>query len=281
VKTTGKLTPRSFRIIQEGISTALVIEDDADWDVMIKGQLTELAKGSQHIMNTPTPHSPYGDGWWYIATGHCSVGANPNIDQPHWIVENDPTVPPDDQRSMFFFGPLVGPKQLAGPNKRLLFGLDRFMCTGSYAVSLAGAKRIIYDQEVELHGQTIDMAVSDLCKREGETSPPKCLGTYPALTGIYVAAGDAAKTSDRTEEKGRVENPFAVRLVYSTRLNLGPLLKGETKIKSQWPDQTLYKEVDITSAQYPVGGPVMVTKGDYKAAAQRKRGVERIVEIFE
>ena len=56
---------------------------------------------------------------------------------------------------MFFFSPSLKPIAIGGENKRLVFGLEKFFCMGSYGISIAGARKIIYDQEIELHGQTV------------------------------------------------------------------------------------------------------------------------------
>ena len=53
-------------ILDNNLSSALIVEDDADWDVNLKTQLTQFALGSRHILNALTfsePLSPYGDGW--------------------------------------------------------------------------------------------------------------------------------------------------------------------------------------------------------------------------
>lgn len=206
----GSADNRSVRMVQDRIQSALVLEDDADWDVMIKAQMAEVARGSQYVqLEGEYPlHSPYGDNWckkkpsklpgrqrgmypgahrvdetqsifeaqtlthsltwhlpvWinltvfitgYIATGHCSVSANTDTNQKHWVMNDDPTVVPEKHRDMPFFVPNTGPKYLDGKNKRLLFGLNKFMCTGSYAVSLQGASKFLYDQEVELNAETV------------------------------------------------------------------------------------------------------------------------------
>ncbi|KAF5854720.1 hypothetical protein ETB97_000469, partial [Aspergillus alliaceus] len=49
-------------IVSHQIATALIFEDDADWDVSLKSQLVEFARGARALQNTTTvPVSPYGD----------------------------------------------------------------------------------------------------------------------------------------------------------------------------------------------------------------------------
>ncbi|KAI9776990.1 MAG: hypothetical protein M1839_009134 [Geoglossum umbratile] len=96
------------KIVQLNISTALIMEDDADWDVRIKSQLRDFALSAHALIqplasnpNTyadptyPSPtgkpamppdmyfdrlpptvppvSSPYGDGWDILWLGHCGV----------------------------------------------------------------------------------------------------------------------------------------------------------------------------------------------------------------
>ena len=114
-----------------------------------------------------------------------------------------------------------------------------------------------------MSGEQIDMAVSALCAREGQG---KCLGVYPSVTGIYIAAGSVDKGSDRTSIKpgrGPQRNAQrASRLVYSMRLNLGRFLRGETKVQAQF-NGTLMPEIDRETMEYPRGEGVLVRKEEY------------------
>ena len=61
-------------ILDNNLSSALIVEDDADWDVSLKSQLTQPALGSRHVLNASTtePVFPYGDGWDMLWLGHCA-----------------------------------------------------------------------------------------------------------------------------------------------------------------------------------------------------------------
>jgi hypothetical protein len=144
-------------MMKEGIQSALILEDDADWDVMIKNQMFEVARGAKYLETdtlNPNRGSPYGDSWWIMSTGHCAVTIKTQMDQKHWVIDNDPTVVPGRHRQLFF-GPDTRPKTLSGAYTRLVFHLDKFVCTGSYAISLQGASQMIYDQEIKLNGKPV------------------------------------------------------------------------------------------------------------------------------
>ncbi|KAL8641458.1 MAG: hypothetical protein Q9226_008633, partial [Calogaya cf. arnoldii] len=81
-------------MVRERIQTAIVFEDDADWDVSFKDQLAEFAMGSRYISDTMTsPRSPYGDDWDLLWLGHCSAQQDAQ-DGRRLVIENDDTVPP-------------------------------------------------------------------------------------------------------------------------------------------------------------------------------------------
>ncbi|KAJ8126256.1 hypothetical protein O1611_g7380 [Lasiodiplodia mahajangana] len=51
-------------IVEEGLESALIMEDDMDWDVRLKTQLKQIAEGARHVMPSNEPSSsPYGAGW--------------------------------------------------------------------------------------------------------------------------------------------------------------------------------------------------------------------------
>ena len=143
-------------MVQENIQTALIIEDDVDWDVMIKAQMTEIARGSKHLShkNDKPSHSPYGDDWWLISTGNCASRDSLKGVQERWVIDNDPTVVPQVHRHLIF-GPHTKPQVLSGPNTRLLFDMRSVICTGSYAITMEGASNMIYDQTVLPHARTV------------------------------------------------------------------------------------------------------------------------------
>jgi GR25 family glycosyltransferase involved in LPS biosynthesis len=99
---------KADRIVAQNLSSALILEDDVDWDVRIKDQLHDFALSSQALIQplssrpntyadptfprpsgTPNVHtnlllnslpktvapsvSPYGDGWDLLWLGHCAM----------------------------------------------------------------------------------------------------------------------------------------------------------------------------------------------------------------
>ena len=90
----------SIRMISHNISTALILESDADWDMRIKTIMPRLAEGIKVLVDWPfnRPHhvidpriEPYGDSWDVLWIGHCGSNHDGNIRMYSW---NDTTVPP-------------------------------------------------------------------------------------------------------------------------------------------------------------------------------------------
>jgi hypothetical protein len=87
-------------MIQDSISTALILKDDADWDVLLRQQLTSLARGLRYLQGVTTPHrSPYGDAWNILAIGHNGLNDSVDRDQKYYVTRNDPTVIAEARRT--------------------------------------------------------------------------------------------------------------------------------------------------------------------------------------
>lgn len=64
------------RVLQNSYTTALILEDDADWDVALKMQLREFARGVRLLNgeeNAPKT-APYGTDWDILWIGGCASG---------------------------------------------------------------------------------------------------------------------------------------------------------------------------------------------------------------
>lgn len=263
----GLLTPFSQnRIVRERIQTAWIMEDDADWDVMIKSQMTEFARGSRHIQGFSTAkpmRSPYGDGWDILFTGHCGVWNRHTTDQEYWVSRDDPTVVPPEgiyyQRR-----PNLSPPALGGNHTRIVFSARWASCLASYAVSLQGATRVLYDQAVLPNAQGIDSGLGNICRRT-EYNANACLAVYPSITGTHRVSGDISRDSDRKNLRpGTMRKiPLSKNLVYPIRLNLGNFLMGGTVAKAQFPNTSLLGEIDTATFELPRGKPVRVRADEY------------------
>jgi hypothetical protein len=222
-------------MVARRVSSALIFEDDVDWDVSIKAQLVEFARGSRYILGSGTDnlHSPYGDGWDMLWIGHCSAGEDPQNNR-RWVIPADPTVVPFDAR-----GGIDKPDMSSGDNStRIVFAANNGCCLAAYAMSLRGAEKALYHFSMMPYNGPLDWGFSDACRdrKSGFT----CISPYPQLVGNYRPAGNESKYSDiETEgdpDKAIVENGYTQNLVFSARMNLDRLLTGQTTFKSQFPN---------------------------------------------
>ena len=229
-------------VVREGLSSALILEDDSDWDVNLKAQLAPVAVGTQKLLHTAEkkgkPHSPYGDDWDILWLGHC--GSQLRTDDERMLIHNDPTVPPPTKR-WNMGDPSFNRKGITN-STRVVSRANNAMCLYGYAVSLAGARKILYHASFQANPDAIDTRINHLCDsaRKGEYSDLDCLHVYPSIFNSYRKAGRADGDSDQpgheTDEKGQVEmreQGLSYNTVYSTMLNLGNLLIGK-KPEMQW-----------------------------------------------
>lgn len=257
------LTAMFDRMVREGIQTAMIMEDDVDWDVMIKSQMIEFAHGTRYLQNVTSPTlSPYGDDWSIISTGHCGLWNRIGEDQKYWVVDDDPTVVVPDQRK-WSRRPNLTPAAISGNRTRLVFNPYQMSCLASYAVSIKGAARILYDQSILPHAKGIDSGLGGMCKG-AEYGRNTCIGVYPMITGVHRPAGDASRDSDRKKlSSGYRKTAISDNLVYPVRLNLDNLLKGSTIVKAQNQEYALLKEVDYTELRLPSGKGFVIAPDEY------------------
>lgn len=247
------------RIVEEDLESALIMEDDMDWDVRLRSQLEDIAKGARTLLDTSeagaSPSSPYGDGWDVMWIGHCGEPfpefLTENKDKPadhpgiqymmkKYAIENDVTVPPPDRTTgMIDFN--------AYPYTRFVHISAAPICTFAYALSQAGARKVLYELSVNHLTGAFDNALADLCKRsvssvgvedsgDDRGLDTKCISVTPPVFFHHRARGRVSGDSDiqnsasgEVREKGMSEN-----IVWSARNNIVNMIMGKTEMESQF-----------------------------------------------
>jgi hypothetical protein len=220
-------------MVREGVQSALLFEDDADWDVMFKDQLYEFAKGARVVQGVKGPqHSPYGDDWDLLWFGHCGVSLRPADDQAYYIIPNDPTVAPLERR--YGSRPEI-PTTLQSNSSRYTFRGVAGRCLTGYGLSLRGAQRLLYKESMT-RATSIDRGVAGLCSQaKGDF---ECVATWPAMVGTFKDAGDVSRDSDRVSVKGEPRKYASTRdVLYPVRLNIDRFLKKIPKFRPQWTEE--------------------------------------------
>jgi len=222
------------KIVNERITSALIFEDDADWDLRIVEQMyqfsaatkTLLANGGQK--NQPRTKSPYGEGWDILWLGHCG-GFHGNLSSvPQHIIRNDVTVPPAYAMDDMLFGlnpygdghwkkdssdpPCAAhagrdpPGKTCdyprlGPTDRIVQERAKPVCTAAYAISYQGARKLL----ARVGGLAlndafapVDQGFGDVCA--GWTDLPgertRCFTPSPPYFRGYKSKGLALADSD-------------------------------------------------------------------------------------
>ena len=227
-----KLTLEPYSIVESGLSSALILEDDADWDIRLKDQVVDFAKGSQYLLNnssTHKPHSPYGDGWDVLWLGMCHE-ILPEGDDRVYIIDNDQSVPQrhylgtDDTDVM----------QKFPEHARIVHMVGSPYCTFAYAVSFKGAQKLLYALSVkELQG-IFDNALSWWCS--GHSQDSSCVSAQPPYFYQHRFAGGPGKSSDINADVPGREKGETLGIRWSTRLNVEKLIMGQKDYEDSYPD---------------------------------------------
>lgn len=200
-------------MVEENIASALILEDDADWDVRLKEQLDSIAQGTQLLLErahteedfvsklSPRTrkwdkiNSPYGDGWDILWLGHCGETFPERIPGHHEIynlssarytyyaLQDDETLPTD-------------PKDITETWIGLEHTSDKYRgtrwvhfsggptCSQAYALSQAGARKVLHALSV---GGTLieqlDNAMSHLCRDHTPWDSPDDVNGPPGYPG--------------------------------------------------------------------------------------------------
>ncbi|KAL9026022.1 MAG: hypothetical protein Q9180_007553 [Flavoplaca navasiana] len=187
------------RVVESGWSSALIIEDDADWDIALKSQLQNFANRTRTLSNNgrneslwitseTATHSPYGDDWDLLYLGSC---ANPPAP------DNSPTFPGEGGQAHWVF-PVNG-------------GMS---CLYGYAINARSA-RTLMGWLLDVRDPT-DFAVSSYCGHF------RCIAVWPELIGTHKPAGPQTKDSSiqSTDNGGFREKGETRNIVHSAILDM-------------------------------------------------------------
>ncbi|RYO82952.1 hypothetical protein DL762_006374 [Monosporascus cannonballus] len=173
-------------IVEDGLSSALIMEDDMDWDVHLKTQLSQFAPAAQtleagfHRNQTLASPSPYGRDWDLLWLGSCATTFDAQLPEHLRI--------PEAERD--------GRQVLIRDN----------VYSFAYALSAAGARKALRYLGLEGQHKPFDNHPSDLCRLRAD-----------GMRGD----SDIGGSSGGVRELGFTEN-----MLHSTRLNLANLIRG-------------------------------------------------------
>lgn len=261
------------RIVRRNISSALILEDDADWDVRIKEQFRDLALSSRALTQPlsgtgsyadstypsppdpsalpasdisfdnlpstiPPKTSPYGDQWKFIWVGHCGMHfpflPGNNILKGR-VIQTDHTVPQQQ-----YLRSLSSPDDLKVhyPNHtRAVHHVQDGVCSLGYAITQATARHLLFSIGLTDVNTAYDILLRQFCEGTGGRKYHNCLTIQPSLFHHHRPAGSKNAESDISDHgEGFREIAETSNVRWSTRMNWQVLLEGRTDFVDQWPD---------------------------------------------
>jgi hypothetical protein len=241
------------RVVTDKISTALIFEDDIDWDVTIKAQLKQFARGARAIQDAraspspqgekgdvqdarASPHSPYGAEWDVLWLGGCGAGTKPTSSV--YMIPNDTTVPPPWSH--------VGDDIIRPPfaewegmgSTRFIFDQADVPCSLAYAVTFESARKTLIKWSLEPNSQPFDNDLRELCNPFNNHGIVfQCLAPYPLLFNSYRKEGPDFQGSDIHNDGAVWHEAYSKGIKYSTMLNAKRLANGATTALAQYPEE--------------------------------------------
>ncbi|KAI9803138.1 MAG: hypothetical protein M1833_001209 [Piccolia ochrophora] len=266
------LSTPSSSVIQQNISSALIFEDDVDWDWRIRSQLRDFAKSSRALLQplksepssyadktyqspkdesieqvelqldnlppTLTPHiSPYGDAWDVLWLGHCGMRlpSAPPLPRGRVIHEHDDTVPEIRHLSSITEGD-DNVKTTYPAFTRVVHHARDPYCSLAYAVTQSGARRILYQLGIKSLDGPFDVSLKQLCEGSEGREHHTCLAVSPPFFTHHRPRGSMSADSDITSHGDEVrEQAVTGNIQQSVKMNFEALLRGDTTLEDQFP----------------------------------------------
>jgi hypothetical protein len=252
-------------MVNKGIESALIIEDDADWDVRIVQQMQQFAVAAKEFLNKkeirPPKNaasaamldSPYGEDWEILFPGHCGgmVHPDPNIRNIHTLIRNDTTMPPTWDmhdltiwldREQFLDTPCYthagrdAPGRTCDqpriPSDARIVQLGSPMCTMGYAISQKGARHFLATSGgVSLldANNPVDQKLMEVCRGEHDhdDSKVRCVSVSPPYIESHRPRGIKSAESDIIAFGSELrEDGVSQGLVLSAKINIKNLVAG-------------------------------------------------------
>lgn len=260
--------------MEQNLTSALILEDDVDWDVRIKSQMENFAKASRLLLqplqgtsdrylDPSYPHptsnqkpkefhidwehttepssSPYGDvdRWDLLWLGHCGAkfpnGPNEKVPLGRVVMSNDETVP-EPQHIAYE----AGSKELMDKypaHTRIVSRAKKNVCTLAYAMTQKGARRMLYELGVHKMDAAADVMFHEVCDGSRNRTMGTCLSVQPQLFQHHRPVGVKSTFSEiQNHGNGYNEIPFSRNIRWSVHGNFEKLINEETDYVDLWKD---------------------------------------------
>ncbi|KAL2831555.1 hypothetical protein BDW59DRAFT_131539 [Aspergillus cavernicola] len=171
-------------VVQSDMETALIMEDDADWDLSIREQMVGVAEAVRQLTKTTESEGiPYGDAWDVLWLGLCAETWDDTFET---VYIDDQTACPAHQYS----GLAKGPVERLPPAQRVVFYSGAPICSFAYALTREGAKKVLLDIGAG-QDEAFDIALMNGCRERNLT----CISVLPELFHHYIPSQNLGSTS--------------------------------------------------------------------------------------
>ncbi len=170
-------------VIENDFETALILEDDVDWDLSIKEQMQLISDNVRNFTNVyRIDQTPYGRNWDVFWIGHCGEGTEWDIPR---IEFNDTT--PGRPIPMKAYYSVWGSDSIRNIQEghRTVQKSQSPVCTFGYAVTQDGAQKLL-DLAGRGADEAFDVALNHLCGSQ----QLHCLSVNPEVIQSYLPAGE-------------------------------------------------------------------------------------------
>ncbi|KAI0516784.1 hypothetical protein F5B22DRAFT_606489 [Xylaria bambusicola] len=263
-------------IVRRNLSSALILEDNADWDVRLRDQLHNFALSSHALTQpladaissiyadftyprnpettlTSTPDlafenlpvtilpqsSPYGDEWDVLWLGHCGMHFPFTSGQTipkGRVVQTDKTVP--QQQHLWTVSDTNDLKYQYPNHTRVTHHAQDGICSLGYAINRRSARQLLYEAGLKRVTAAFDIMLRWFC--EGTGTPNRgyhnCLTTQPSLFQIHLPEGPKKHNSDISDHGEGHQEKKTEVIRWSVKMNAEVLINEGTDFVDQYPD---------------------------------------------
>ena len=191
-------------VIENDFDTALILEDDVDWDLSLKEQMQLISDNVRNFTNVyRIDQTPYGRNWDVFWIGHCGEGTEWDLPRLEF---NDTT--PGRPVPMEAYYSAWGKDSIRniGEGHRTVQKSQSPVCSFGYAVTQDGAQRLL-DLAGRGAEEAFDVALNHLCG----SGQLRCLSVNPEVIQSYLPGGGGYVSivgSGDADGKAQMEETF-------------------------------------------------------------------------
>ncbi|KAK4618247.1 hypothetical protein CLAFUW4_11967 [Fulvia fulva] len=261
-------------IVEQNLTSALILEADVDWDIRIHQQIKGFAralrllvqpvKGTKDAFLDPTyPYaqegqqfsefevdrhevsapstSPFGDTdrWDMLWLGHCGVqfpnADNPNVHVPLGrAIINHDETVPEPQHIQREWGSSDLTDRYPA-HTRVVSRARNNVCSLAYAFTQQGARNALWELGLRKMNSAFDIMLRDTCDGTSNRSMSTCLSVVPQLFQHHMPVGKTF-SNIHGHAGGANKKAFTNNIRWSTKSNLKKLVVHDTDYIDLWPD---------------------------------------------